>query len=239
MRAMRWNLPPEVASDGRTPTPPAYMPDICVVAVRFRSPGVGLARSKRRAIESGQHRFDGRARRRPSCPDGSSRELSLGPPHHAACGRPYRWTIVPLGRVCRRSSRDRERSIGRLRRGRGATPQVVQRPVRRGYRVGPVQHRPGRVVGQRSRRPPQGPPQRLVSSPGCPLARPPRRTVSQCTRVDAEYSRPGAGQLSLMRRGSDRRPAPCGAVGRRPGWRGCASSGWRSRIAGGGRGQLT
>ena len=41
-------------------------------------------------------------------------------------------------------------------------PKIVQRPVRPQRGVGPGEHRPGRVIGQRPQRFPQRPPQRLV-----------------------------------------------------------------------------
>lgn len=66
----------------------------CTCTMPALPPGVGLVRSKRRAIESGQHLFDGRARHRPSCPGGSSWELSLSLPHHAPCGSLSRGPIA-------------------------------------------------------------------------------------------------------------------------------------------------
>ena len=41
-------------------------------------------------------------------------------------------------------------------------PKIMQRPVRPQHRVGPPEHRPRRVIGQRPERFPQRPPQRLV-----------------------------------------------------------------------------
>ena len=46
---------------------------------------------------------------------------------------------------------------------RSTVAQVVKRPVGPECRIGPHEHRPGRVIGQRPERPPQRPPQRVVA----------------------------------------------------------------------------